>query len=65
MIDSVSNYCHRWCERCPFTSRCGPVVFTKNIFYVMTRKSSLPSQMNFLPSVGSSALFWGAWSLVC
>ena len=28
MIDSVSNYCHRWCERCPFTSRCGLVVFT-------------------------------------
>lgn len=22
-IESVSNYCNRWCERCPFTDRCG------------------------------------------
>lgn len=29
MIDSVSNYCHRWCERCPFTNRCSLVAFTK------------------------------------
>ena len=21
-IDSIFNYCDRWCERCPFTSRC-------------------------------------------
>lgn len=21
-IDSISSYCDRWCERCPFTSRC-------------------------------------------
>lgn len=25
MIDSVHNYCHRWCERCPFTERCSLV----------------------------------------
>ncbi|TXF91665.1 hypothetical protein FUA23_00335 [Neolewinella aurantiaca] len=29
MIDSVSNYCHRWCERCPFTSRCSLVAFSE------------------------------------
>lgn len=29
MIDSVYNYCHRWCERCPFTGRCNLVAFTK------------------------------------
>jgi hypothetical protein len=22
MIDGIYNYCDRWCERCPFTSRC-------------------------------------------
>lgn len=27
VIDSVYNYCHRWCERCPFTERCG--LFTR------------------------------------
>ena len=21
-IPSIHNYCDRWCERCPFTSRC-------------------------------------------
>src|SRR5262245_54703141 len=21
-IKGVFNYCHRWCERCPFTARC-------------------------------------------
>ena len=21
-IQSIYNYCDRWCERCPFTSRC-------------------------------------------
>src|SRR3712207_1594506 len=21
-IDGIFNYCDRWCERCPFTSRC-------------------------------------------
>jgi hypothetical protein len=29
MIDSVSNYCDRWCERCPFTNRCSLVAFNK------------------------------------
>ena len=23
LISGVHNYCDRWCERCPFTSRCG------------------------------------------
>jgi hypothetical protein len=22
LIPGISNYCHRWCERCPFTDRC-------------------------------------------
>lgn len=30
MIDYVSNYCHRWCERCPFTNRCSLVAYTKD-----------------------------------
>lgn len=28
MIDSVSNYCNRWCERCPFTERCSLIAFS-------------------------------------
>lgn len=28
MIDSVSNYCNRWCERCPFTDRCSLVAYS-------------------------------------
>jgi len=28
MIDSVSNYCNRWCERCPFTNRCSLIAFS-------------------------------------
>jgi hypothetical protein len=28
MIDSVSNYCNRWCERCPFTDRCSLIAFS-------------------------------------
>lgn len=28
MIDFVSSYCDRWCERCPFTNRCSLVAFT-------------------------------------
>jgi hypothetical protein len=26
-IESISDYCDRWCERCAFTSRCGEFVF--------------------------------------
>src|SRR6476660_3695569 len=22
LIPGIHNYCHRWCERCPFTDRC-------------------------------------------
>lgn len=22
LIPGIHNYCHRWCERCPFTERC-------------------------------------------
>jgi hypothetical protein len=22
LIPGIYNYCHRWCERCPFTDRC-------------------------------------------
>lgn len=28
MIDSVSNYCNRWCERCPFTDRCSLIAYS-------------------------------------
>jgi|GEM_PF-1758289 len=27
MIDSVYNYCNRWCERCPFTDCCGLLAY--------------------------------------
>lgn len=29
-IDSIFNYCDRWCERCSFTSRCRNYAFSEN-----------------------------------
>ena len=31
-ISGIYNYCDRWCERCPFTSRC--------LLYAMEQKDS-------------------------
>jgi len=31
LIPGIFNYCHRWCERCPFTDRCG--LFRDNLAY--------------------------------
>jgi hypothetical protein len=29
-IDSIFNYCDRWCERCAFTSRCRSFAMSEN-----------------------------------
>lgn len=29
LISGVHNYCDRWCERCPFTSKCGSFALTE------------------------------------
>ena len=31
-IKSIYNYCDRWCERCPFTSRCLNFAMTEEKF---------------------------------
>ena len=32
MIDGIYNYCDRWCERCPFTSRCANFALEEQYF---------------------------------
>ena len=29
LISGIHNYCDRWCERCPYTSRCGSFALTE------------------------------------
>src|SRR6266481_3050097 len=43
-ISGVYNYCDRWCERCPFTSRCA--------VYEIDHQFDTP------PSDGTDAAFW-------
>ena len=31
LISGVHNYCDRWCERCPFTSRCGSFALSEGL----------------------------------
>ena len=31
LIPGVHNYCDRWCERCPFTSKCGSYALTEGL----------------------------------
>lgn len=31
LIPGVHNYCDRWCERCPFTSRCGSFALSEGL----------------------------------
>lgn len=32
LIPGVYNYCDRWCERCPLTSRCANFAFSEEHF---------------------------------
>ena len=40
MIRGIYNYCHRWCERCPFTDRCA--VFRENQRFESEHPDSSP-----------------------
>lgn len=40
LIRGVYNYCHRWCERCPFTDRCA--VFRENTRFEAEHPDSTP-----------------------
>jgi hypothetical protein len=40
LIRGIHNYCHRWCERCPFTDRCS--VFRETSRYERTHPDSDP-----------------------
>jgi hypothetical protein len=40
MIRGIYNYCHRWCERCPFTDRC--MVFRENQRFETEHPASAP-----------------------
>jgi hypothetical protein len=40
LIRGIHNYCHRWCERCPFTGRCS--VFRETSRYERTHPDSDP-----------------------
>ena len=31
LIPGIHNYCDRWCERCPFTSKCGNYILTEGL----------------------------------
>ena len=41
-IDSLSNYCHRWCERCPFTERCGLIAHEKEFMPKEMQQEIIP-----------------------
>lgn len=41
-IDSVSNYCHRWCERCPFTERCSLIAHEREFMPKEMQQEILP-----------------------
>jgi hypothetical protein len=40
MIRGIYNYCHRWCDRCPFTERC--MVFLENKRFETEHPDSTP-----------------------
>jgi hypothetical protein len=42
LIRGVYNYCHRWCERCPFTDRCA--VFRENRRFEAEHPDATPFQ---------------------
>src|SRR5438132_7750977 len=37
-IDGIFNYCDRWCERCPFTSRCRSFAMEQSMNRLMAKK---------------------------
>jgi len=42
IIESVSNYCHRWCERCPFTDRCGLIAHEREFMPKEMQQEIIP-----------------------
>jgi hypothetical protein len=46
LISGIYNYCDRWCERCPFTSRC--------LVYVREQEYEFPDESHDL----TNAAFW-------
>lgn len=40
LIHGIHNYCHRWCERCPFTDRC--LVFRETSHYERDHPDGTP-----------------------
>jgi len=53
LIAGICNYCDRWCERCPFTSRC--------MNYAMGEERGISSESHDL----QSQEFWDEMSSVC
>src|SRR5439155_24301861 len=43
-IDGIFNYCDRWCERCPFTSRCRSFDMEKRMRKIIERKEQENAQ---------------------
>lgn len=63
MIDSVSTYCHRWCERCPFTSRCSLVAFNKEHLPKSLQEEIVPLPNAFPALSGKFSHFLGRLEL--
>ena len=64
MIDSVSNYCHRWCERCPFTERCSLVAFSREKVPPELREKIVPLPNAFPATSGKFSGFLGRLELM-
>jgi hypothetical protein len=52
-IDGIFNYCDRWCERCPFTTRCRSFAMGRAIERDLRRKEQ------------ENAAFWDAMDKAC
>ncbi len=63
MIDSVSTYCHRWCERCPFTSRCSLVAYNKEHIPKKLQDEIVPLPNSFPALSGKFSHFLGRLEL--
>lgn len=54
MIDGVHNSCNRWCERCPFTARCGLIAYERE---EVTKEKTAPLPGAFPAISGSFSSF--------
>jgi hypothetical protein len=54
MIDGVYNSCNRWCERCPFTARCGLIAYERE---EVTKEKTVPLPGAFPAISGSFSSF--------